>query len=258
MTITATQLIALIEAWLWPFLRVGALLMAAPVIGTRTVPVRIRMVLTVALTMVLVPVLPMPKAIDPFTAQGIAIGAQQILIGVVLGLCVRLIFMAFEIAGQIVAQQMGLSFATLVDPQSGTQVAVISQFYVMFATLLFLTMNGHLLLIRALTQSFSTLPIGGSSLGPDAMKALVMWGGELITQGVMIALPAIAALLIVNLAFGVMARAAPQLNIFAVGFPISILVGTVIVWLTLSGMQAHLQTLMDSAFSTAGRILSGH
>jgi len=257
MTITATQLIALIEAWLWPFLRVGALLMAAPVIGTRTVPVRIRLVFAVAVTLVLVPILPVPQAIDPFGVRGVAVGAQQILIGVVLGLSVRMIFMAFEIAGQILGQQMGLSFATMVDPQSGGQVPVISQFYVMMATLLFLTMNGHLLLIHALAQSFTTLPVGTASLGPDAMKALIVWGGQLITQGVMIALPAIAALLIVNLAFGVLARAAPQLNIFAVGFPISILVGTLIVWLTLSGMQAHVQTLMDGAFATADKILSG-
>ena len=257
MTISAAHLVSLIEAWLWPFLRVSALLMAAPIIGTRTVPVRIRLVFALALTLVLVPVLPVPQPIDPFGARGVAVGAQQILIGVVLGLSVRLIFLAFEIAGQILGQQMGLAFATLVDPQSGVQMPVISQFYVMFATLLFLTMNGHLLLIHALAQSFTTLPVGTASLGPDAMKAVIMWGGQLITQGVMIALPAIAALLIVNLAFGVLARAAPQLNIFAVGFPISILVGVVVVWLTLSGLQTHVQTLMEGAFATADKILGG-
>src|SRR3990172_9530026 len=179
MVITEAQLTALLQAWLWPFVRIAALIMAAPVVGTRAVPPRVRIVLAVGMTAVLVPVLPAPDAIEPFSAAGLAVTVQQVLIGAILGLSLRFIFTAVELTGQLLGQQMGLSFAAMVDPQSGSQVPIVSQFYVLLATLLFLSLNGHLLMLHALAESFRTLPVGGIGVTQAGVGALLAWSGEL-------------------------------------------------------------------------------
>ncbi|MFT7458587.1 MAG: flagellar biosynthetic protein FliR [Planctomycetota bacterium] len=255
MIVLDQTLITLLESWIWPFFRVAGLLMAAPVIGTRSVPVRIRLVIAIAITLAIVPVLPVTAYIEPFTGPWLLTSIQQVIIGTAMGLTIRTIFVTLEIAGQAIGQLMGLMMASMVDPQNGNQVPVIGQFYLLLATLLFLSVDGHLLMIAALVNSFQHLPIGVDGLTRDAAWEIINWLGTILSTSILIALPAMASLLIVNLAFGVMTRAAPQLNIFAVGFPIMIILGVFIVMFTLDGFIPHMISLFDQAFDMLDRLV---
>lgn len=255
-TLSESQLLASVQAWWWPFLRVGALLGAAPVIGTPAVPARIRIILALGITAVLVPALPAAPVVEIFSATGVAVTAQQLLIGVILGVSVRIIFAAVELAGQLFGQQMGLGFAAMMDPQNGNQVPVVSQFYALLATLLFLSFDGHLLLLHALAESFDTLPVGATGVSHAGLGVLLQWAGELFTQAVVIALPGITVLLIVNFAYGILARSAPQLNILAVGFPITILVGIGVLAVALPDLPQHIGGLIERALGAGQQILA--
>jgi len=251
---TENELLTLLQAWLWPFFRVAALLTAAPIIGTRSVPARLRLVMALAITAVIVPVLPPIRYIDPISAYGLLVIGQQILIGLAIGTAVRFMFMVFELGGQVIAMQMGLGFAAMVDPQTGNQVPVISQFYLIMATLAFLSLNGHLLLIQILAESFTTLPVGGGGLNPNGLQALIGWTSWLFANAMLIALPAIVALTVINLSFGIMTRAAPQMNIFAVGFPIMMITGVIIMFLTLTTLEPHLSRLTSESLDMARQL----
>lgn len=224
-----------LEAWVaqafFPFARIGACLMVAPVFGARFVPARTRILLAVALTALVVPLLPAPT-VAPFSGQGFVVVAQQLLIGVALGFALQVVFDALGLAGQLLANSMGLSFAFNVDPLRGSSTAALGQLYIILATLVFLALGGHLALIEVLVAGFKPMPIG-ASLPAEGIWSIVIWGGTLFSGAISIALPGVTALLIVNLAFGVVSRAAPSLNLFAVGFPISLVVGLVVV---LAGM----------------------
>lgn len=255
MIVLDQELILLLESWLWPFFRVAGLLMAAPVIGTRSVPVRIRLVMAIAITVAIVPALPTPEYHVPFTGTWVLISIQQVSIGIAMGLTVRVIFVALEMAGQAIGQLMGLMLASMVDPQNGNQVPVIGQFYLLLATLLFLILDGHLIMIQALVASFHQLPVGMDGISRDALWSVINWLGTILVSAVLIAMPAIAALLIVNLAFGVMTRAAPQLNIFAVGFPIMIILGVLIILFTLDSFVPHMTQLFEQSFDVLRKLM---
>jgi flagellar biosynthetic protein FliR len=236
-----------LESWVaqgfFPFVRVGACLMVAPLFGARFVPVRIRILLAIGITALVVPLLPAP-GIAPFSAQGFVVVAQQLLIGVALGFALQVVFDSLGLAGQLLANSMGLSFAFNVDPLRGSSTAALGQLYIILATLTFLALGGHLALIEVLTQGFTTLPVGTSGFGRDGLWALILWGGHLFAGALMIALPGVTAMLIVNLAFGVVSRAAPTLNLFAVGFPISLVVGLLVVLAGFGRMQAGVAVLI--------------
>lgn len=248
MRLTTADLAALIGLYLWPFFRIGALLMAAPVLGARLVPVRVRLGLALALTAVVAPLAGPVPALDPLTLPGLFVTVQQVLVGVAMGFALQLVFGAFVHGGQVVAMQMGLGFASMVDPQHGVQVPVVSQFYVILVTLLFFALDGHLALVEVLVESFRAIPVSPHGLAIAGWWDLVAWTSVLFAGALRIALPAVAALLFVNLALGVMARAAPQLNIFAVGFPMSLLLGFVAMLLTLPGLEEHVTRLLAQAF----------
>ena len=250
MVITLDEtMLAMLESWLWPFFRVAGLLMAAPVVGTRSVPVRIRLALAIVITIALVPVIPDTEYLEPFSAAWFITSFQQILIGLAMGLTIRTIFVALEIVGQAIGQLMGLMMAAMVDPQNGNQVPIVGQFYLLFATLLFLSVDGHLMMISALASSFQTLPVGPDGIARESAWQVVEWVGSILSTAVLIALPAIVSLLIVNMAFGVMTRAAPQLNIFAVGFPIMIILGVFVILFTLDGFFPHMTSLFAASFN---------
>lgn len=229
-----------LEGWVaqafFPFARIGACLMVAPIFGARFVPARTRIVLAVALTALVIPLLPAPD-IAPFSGQGVVVVAQQLLIGVALGFALQVVFDALGLAGQLLANSMGLSFAFNVDPLRGSSTAALGQLYIILATLVFLSLGGHLALIEVLVDGFKPMPIG-ASLPSESLWAIVLWGGTLFSGAISIALPGVTALLIVNLAFGVVSRAAPSLNLFAVGFPVSLVIGLIVV---LAGMGPLVQ-----------------
>lgn len=256
--VTSMELNNWMVAFLWPFLRIGAMFSAAPLFGARMVPVKVRAALALVMSLMMAPVVVQDlPVIELFSAEGLMVAIQQILIGLVMGFTLQLVFSAFVIAAQSIAMSMGLGFANAVDPQNGVQVPVVAQYYLTLATLMFLALNGHLILVQLLVDSFQSLPIGQAGLTPADIWALVGWGGRMFAGAVAIALTAMASLLLVNLAFGVMSRAAPQLNIFGVGFPVMMLTGFVIIMLSVPGMTPHVSNLMQDAFLLLQTMLGG-
>ncbi len=249
MEIALQDIFGVLEAFLWPFLRLSAMLFAAPILGARTVPVRIRIVLGIVLTVLLQPVLPVSPGIEALSAAGLITALQQIAIGVVMGMTLQVMFSAFVMAGMITATTMGLGFASTVDPQNGIQVPMIGQLYLIIGTLLFLGLDGHLLLIELLAASFVAWPIGNSLFGADLFLTIGLFGAQMFLAAVMIALPATLGVLLVNLGLGVVTRAAPQLNIFSVGFPVTILSGFVLILLSIPLITGVFETLSTSAFA---------
>ncbi|MNF51573.1 Flagellar biosynthetic protein FliR [compost metagenome] len=235
-----------VGSFLLPLFRIAALLMTMPVIGTQLVPLRVRLYLALAIAIVLVPTLPAMPQVDAISLRTLLLVGEQVLVGALLGFVLQLFFHAFVVAGQIISMQMGLGFASMVDPTNGVSVPVLGQFYLMLVTLLFLAMNGHLVVFEVLAESFVTLPVGGGLLTSQYWEVAGKLGW-VMGAGLLLALPAITALLVVNLAFGVMTRAAPQLNIFSIGFPLTLALGLVIVWIGLADVLAQYQVLATDA-----------
>lgn len=239
-----------------PFFRIGAMLMVAPLFGARLVPARVRVILALVLAASLTALIPSPGAIDPLSGPGLMAIAQEIAIGAAMGFMVQMVFDAVIIGSQTIAMSMGLGFAMLIDPQRGVNVPILSQFFVILTTMMFLALNGHLILIEVLMQSFTTLPPGAASFGTDGIWTVVSWGTEMFAGAVLIALPAVVALLVVNLAYGVISRAAPTLNLFAVGLPTTILLGFVILQYSLQTTLVGLTDMLDGVF-TVLKAMSG-
>lgn len=230
----------------WPFFRIAGVLMVAPVFGARLVPARVRIALCAAVTIIVSPLLPVSaQPLELSFASGLVVG-QEVLLGVAMGFCLQMIFDALIVAGQTIAMGMGLGLATMVDPQRGVAVPVVSQFFVILGTLIFLALGGHLAMIRLLADSFAILPVG-QPLSTDGAWQVVAWGSQMFAGAVRIALPAVTALLIANIAFGIMSRAAPTLNLFAVGLPAGLLIGFLLLLLNIR----HLSTLMAEFLETA-------
>ena len=196
-------------------------------------------------------------AITLMTGRGVLYsGVRQVLIGLAIGFLVRLTFAAVELAGNLIGQTMGLGFAQMMDPANGVTVPVVSQFYTVLATLIFLVLNGHLILIETLVDSFRTIPVGPATISQAGLWTLLSWGGWIFKGALIISLPALAALLLVNAAFGVMMRAAPQLNIFVIGFPISLMLGFVFMMLSLPLFVPQFSSLLDGAFEAVNAMVS--
>jgi len=240
------QLQQWVGALLWALGRVGGLVLVAPVFGNTMLPARIRVGITVMLTLVLSPLA--PAAVDPLSAQGVATMVGQVLIGAAIGFVLRLVFEAVAFGGQLVAQSMSLGFSEVVNPDGGGSTPSLSQLYMVLVTLIFLAMNGHLQLVALLAESFRTMP-PGQGLGPDALHAIVMFGAHLFGGAVRVALPAVTSLLVVNIGFAAISRAAPSMNLFAVGFPITITLGMVVLWLSLPSLPGAFESLTNDAWS---------
>src|SRR5258708_34514508 len=209
----------------WPMLRVGGFVLAAPIASETVIPRLVKIVLSVALAFLMAAMVQIPAALSIFSGAGLFAAVQEVLIGVAIGLVVQLTFEALTFAGQTISLTMGLGFATLVDPQRGANTTVLGQMFMIIGILTYLAINGPQVLLGALAESFQTLPIGVAHIGKDFLVSVVMWGARGFESGLMIALPAVIALVIVNLALGVVPRAAPQLNLFGVGFTITLMCG---------------------------------
>lgn len=257
MQFSSGEIAAWVGGFLWPLTRVSAMMLSAPIFSSRVVPRRIRLMIALALTWAILPLTPAMPIVEPLSPDGVLITMQQVLIGTTMGFILRLVFGALELGGQVVSMQIGLSFASTVDPQSGGQSPLLSQLYNLLGTLIFLALNGHLLLIELLVESFRVLPVAVSGADRDWLWILVTWGSNMFGGAVMLALPAIASLLMVNLAFGVMVRASPQLNIFAVGFPITLIFGMLIILHSLPSLLYQLEQLFSEAFRSIGHLAGG-
>lgn len=248
MHFTSAELITYISAYLWPFTRIGGMVAAAPIFGTRMLPMRVRLTLALALTLVIAPIVPPVPSVDVLSAPGILITAQQLLIGLAMGFILQLSFAAFVFGGQVIAMTMGLGFASMNDPATGISVPTVSQLYTVLVTLVFFALDGHLLVVQVMAESFKTLPIGVDGLSLDKLWLVLTWASQMFVGAMFIALPVIGAMLVVNLGFGVMTRASPQLNIFAVGFPVIMTLGFIMILFSLPSVVPRFTELMRITF----------
>jgi flagellar biosynthetic protein FliR len=240
-----------ITAWAtrlwWPVLRIGGFVLTAPIASSTVVPTLVKIMFTVALAVIAAPFATVPADLSIFSGAGLAAAVQEFLIGIAIGTVVQLVFDAVDLAGQTISMTMGLGFATLIDPQRGANSTVISQLFVILATLSYLAMNGHLVLIGVLVRSFQSLPVGIAHVDAGFLWSVATWGAHVFESGILIALPAVVGLVIINLALGVVTRAAPQLNLFGIGFPITMLGGYFVLIVGLDGAMGGISTLIDNA-----------
>jgi flagellar biosynthetic protein FliR len=248
MIINEAQFNTWLAAYLWPMVRISAMLLAMPLFSSRQIPARFRLFLMILITLVVAPTLPPQPQVDVLSHTGFIILLQQILIGVLMGFVLQMVFGALVFGGQVIAYSMGLGFASMVDPANGVQVPVVAQFYLILATLLFLIFNGHLLSIELIADSFKTMPVATDGIARNGLLDVVAWGSRLFTGGLLIALPIVGAMLMANMGMGVVMRAAPQLNIFSIGFPVTMLLGFALIWVTLPNVFSVFNELLDDAF----------
>jgi flagellar biosynthetic protein FliR len=255
-SVTTAQLNAWLAAFAWPLARILALVASAPVTGNPSLPASIKIGLGLLLTVLVAPLIPSPPGIDPASATGLLILAQQVLIGLAMGFAMQVVFHAAEMAGELIGLQMGLGFATLYDASVPGFIPILGQYLGIVVSLAFLAVDGHLLLLSALVESFQVLPFAPLS-APLGLRTLVEWGGSIFSYSLALSLPLLAALLITNLALGVLTRAAPQLNIFAVGFPLTILMGILVMALSLPYFAPTLERLFVEGLTAMLRLAAG-
>lgn len=243
----------LLQSWvsglLWPLTRILAVIATAPLLSNRAIPQRVKIGLGLLITIIVVPTIPALPKVDVFSMNGLLILIQQLVIGTAIGFSLRILFAAVEMAGQLSSMTMGLGFASFFDPESRGQSTAISQFFGILAMLVFLSINGHLILINGVVQSFTSLPISADGMTHINGMTMAMWAERIFSTGLMMGLPVVAALLITNMALGILTRTAPQLNLFGIGFPITIGMGFLILALSLPGMLKPMQHLLDESFS---------
>jgi flagellar biosynthetic protein FliR len=238
LTFTEAQVLEWITPLLWPFLRVLALFGALPVFAQRGVPMRVRVALAFLIAFCAQATLPAMPTVALDSAAGMLTLVQQLVIGISLGFAVRIVFSAVEFAGELIGLQMGLNFAGFFNPMTGGEATATSRFFGVSVSWLFIVINGHLLLIAAVVQSFQAFPVGPEPFAFLRTVQPQVWGAEVFRLGLWIALPLVAMLLFVNLVLGIVSRVAQQMNVFAIGFPITVSVGLAGILLTLPLMQA--------------------
>lgn len=247
---------ALIAGFWWPLVRILAVFAAEPFFSSRSIPRLTKLFLGIAITLMIMPILPPMPKVEPFSAIGIFITLNQILIGLAIGFSMRIAFSAMEMAGHLSGLQMGLGFASFFDPQHNQQLPILALFTSLLAVLLYLAFDAHLAMISTLVQSFYSLPITEHPLAAKGFGELFRMGGLVFGYGLWLAMPVIAVLLVANLGIGVMARAAPQMNLFAVGFPITLALGMAAFYITLPQMSQQFAGLVNEMLSYAGKVLN--
>ncbi len=254
MDINAAEASAFVATLIWPFIRISAMLMAIPVIGTRMVSVRIRVVLAILISFVVLPLIPEVPAVDPLSVAGLTVTIHQVLIGLAMGFVLLLTLGALTIAGEVISMSMGLGFASMVDPTNGVNVPVLSQFFLIMGTLLFLALGGHLMIIQLVVNSFQSLPISGEGIERESFWIIIKFASQMFIGAAWIALPALVSILVISLTMGVMTRAAPQLNIFSVGFPVTMLVGFIIIMLVMPTILPRFNQILLQGMQASQRI----
>ncbi|MPV60900.1 flagellar biosynthetic protein FliR [Burkholderia sp. HI2761] len=256
-SVTYAQLNGWLTAFLWPFVRMLALVATAPVVGHAAVPVRVKIGLAAFMALVVAPTLGAMPDVTVFSAPGIWILVTQFLIGVAMGFTMQLVFAAVEAAGDFIGLSMGLGFATFFDPHTSGATPVMGRFLNAVAMLAFLAVDGHLQVFAALAASFQSLPVSGDLLHAPGWRTLAAFGATVFEMGLLLALPVVAALLIANLALGILNRAAPQIGVFQVGFPVTMLVGLLLVQLMVPNLVPFVSHLFDMGLDAMGRVLIG-
>jgi flagellar biosynthetic protein FliR len=253
MELLAADIVARFYTFLWPMLRISALMVTAPVFALRAFNVRFRVLLAIVLAWMVYPMHTWP-VIDPVSAAGLKEIINQLAIGAIAGLILQMVVAAMVVGGQAIATSMGLSMANLMDPNMGN-VPVISQFLIVLGSLIFVGVGGHVILLGMILESFHTLPIGTSIFSPESMGLLLRWSSMMFLGAVLMSLPVMVALLFVNIGVGVITRAAPSLNIFSVGFPASVAVGFIVLLAFMGSIIGRIDWMWVQAFSTVRELL---
>ena len=253
--VTSAQLSAWLALFIFPFTRILALISSSPVLGNKEIPARIKIGLALLLTVIIAPTLDVQPNVEIASALGLVMLLQQILAGLAIGFSMLLIFSAVEMCGELTGMQMGLGFASFYDPMNASYSPVVAQFLGVIATLAFLGMDGHLYMLEALADSFHTFPISSAAPNAVALHTLVAWGGSIFAHALQLSLPVIGALLITNLALAVLTRSAPQLNIFQIGFPITLAIGFAALLLTIPYFAPMLEQIASAGFSTVSHVM---
>ncbi|HZW14176.1 MAG TPA: flagellar biosynthetic protein FliR [Noviherbaspirillum sp.] len=253
-TLSSAELYSWVAAFVWPLTRILGLIATAPLFGNLSIPVRVKVGLGVMLSIVIAPTVPEVPAIDPMSLAGFLILIQQLVIGLAMGFAMRIVFAAVEMAGEISGLTMGFGFATFFDPQTRGRSSAISQFLALLTLMIFLALNIHLMMLSTLADSFVTMPIAATPVGTGGFRQLTNWGGLIFSAGVQLALPILAALLLTNIALGVLTRAAPQLNLFGIGFPITLGAGLLVLMLMLPYLATPLERLFHEGLGVVRQI----
>lgn len=243
--VTFAQLQGWLVAFFWPFVRITAFMTASPLWGHSSVPNQVKVALAAVIAIVIAPLLPPMPDVALMSWAGVGIIIEQMLIGLAIGLVMHIIFAVVQAAGEFIGLQMGLAFASFFDPSSGTNIMVLSRILYTVTLLMFLAFNGHLMVLEALIMSFVTLPIGIGTLNPGAFELLARYAGTIFASGMLLALPLAGPLLIISLSLGILNRSAPQLTVFNIGFPTSILVGLTLLMVLMTDLGSFLQQLFS-------------
>jgi flagellar biosynthesis protein FliR len=256
-TFTYAQLLAWLAAFIWPTTRLLALFATAPFFNNSVIPNMVKIGIAVLLSVIIAPNLPALPAVSVASTEGLFIMAQQIVIGAAIGTVMQIVFAAVEAAADMAGLQMGLSFAQLYTGSTDGSTDVMSRLMNMIAVLAFLSIDGHLQMLGVLLDSFYRIPIADTPLSALGLRTLVVWGGMIFSSGLLLALPIIIALLTVNLALGVLNRAAPQIGVFQVGLPVTLSVGFLMLqWMT-PNLMPFFERLFADGMDALARVISG-
>ena len=253
MNLILDDVVQILATGLIPLLRISALLLAAPLVSLRVVSIRIRVALAVVLTIFIYPNLDLP-VIDPVSATGLMLIIRELLVGLLFAAVLQVVNAALVVAGQTLSMSMGLGMAQTVDPNIG-RVPVLASFLVVLSTLIFLSIGGHLILIELILMSFEVMPIGGQINFVETIVNFTEWTAMVFLGGVLIALPIMLTMMLVNLCIGIVTRAAPALNIFAVGFPVTIVVGMVFLFLGMPAFIGAMQRFFEAGINQTLMVL---
>ncbi|WP_303856096.1 flagellar biosynthetic protein FliR [Salinicola salarius] len=243
--ITSAQWESWIRLFFWPTVRILAFFMASPLWSLPSVPTPVKALLGAAIAVAIAPALPPMPAIPLFSLASFGIMLQQILIGIAMGLVLRIMIAVVQTAGEFISMQMGLGFATFFQPDAGTNTMVLSRLLEILTLLMFLAMDGHLITIEILAWTFEVLPIGSTSIDATFAETLARWGGTIFSSGLLMAIPIVTALLLINLSLGILNRASPQLSIFSVGFPMTLTAGLVLITALIPDMGGFWSDLFE-------------
>ncbi|PKG58868.1 flagellar biosynthetic protein FliR [Shewanella sp. Choline-02u-19] len=256
LSLTSVQISAFIGTFWWPFCRIMGAFMVMPFLGSNFIPVTVRVLLAFSISALVAPLLPPVPQVDALSFMALILAIEQLLIGFMLALFLSIMIHVMTLLGAMMSMQMGLSMAVMNDPSSGGSNPIIGLWLLLYGTLLFLALDGHLVAIGILVDSFRLWPIG-SSVFDLPLMGLIGRFSWLFAAAFMLALPAILAMLVVNITFGVLSRAAPSLNVFALGFPMSMLMGLLCVFFSFTGLPNRYSDLCLDALSSMYQFIGG-
>ena len=243
----AAYIINYFSEFMWPLARVTGVLLMSPIIGSAYIPLYIKILFSTVITAFVFPFIDIPGNIDPISFQAVIVLAQQLMIGLTIGAIIQVAFTAVMIAGENIAMTMGLGFAHMTDPVNGVTIPVVSQLLTVIASLFFLALNGHIAILQLLISSFQTLPIS-ELISTSTAIAVAEWASRMFIGALLVSIPAVTALLVINISMGLMTRVAPQMNIFSVGFPLTMMLGFIFIALSIPIAMKVFQGLLGQSF----------